>query len=67
MEYCVLENVEDYKAKMAIDILEKNDILTYCINMDSFLCISNVKVCVKEEDVRKAIQIINQLPFIKQQ
>jgi hypothetical protein len=64
MEYCILENVDDYKAKMVIDILEKNNILTYCINMDSDLCISNVKVCVKEADVKKAIELINQLPFI---
>jgi hypothetical protein len=65
MEYCVYESGDDYKARIVLDILEKNGISTYCINMSSDLCVSSVKICVKEEDIENATELINQLPFLK--
>jgi hypothetical protein len=38
---------------MVVDVLEKNNISTYCINMGSDLCINSVKICVKEENIKK--------------
>jgi hypothetical protein len=77
MEYCIYETDDDYKAKMAVKILEKNKIRTFCKNMGTQnlfgdsklftggdLIIGEIKIYVDEKDFGKAKQIINKIPFL---
>ena len=78
MEYCIYGTDEDYKARMAIDILKENKIIAYSKNMGiqnlfgdsklftgSDLIIGEIKIFVKEDDVEKAKQILSNIPFLK--
>jgi hypothetical protein len=79
MEYCIYKTDDDYKAKMVVNILKKNKIMTFCKNMyiqnlfgysklitGSDLIVGEIKIYAKEKDVGKAKQIINHVTFIKQ-
>jgi hypothetical protein len=78
MEYCIYKTDDDYKAKMVINILKKKKIMTFCKNMyiqnlfgysklitGTDLIVGEIMIYVKEKDVGKAKQIINQVTFIK--
>jgi hypothetical protein len=78
MEYCIYETDNEYKARMAVNILKKNKIIAYCKNLGiqnlygdsklftgNDLIIGEIKVCVDGKNAGKAKQIINNIPFLK--
>ncbi|GHT80014.1 hypothetical protein FACS1894130_10410 [Spirochaetia bacterium] len=80
MEHCIYETDDEYKAKMVVNILKKNKILTFSKNMGiqnlfgdsklfvgSDLIVGEIKIYVKEGDIGKAKQIINRIPFLKKE
>ena len=80
MEYCIYETDDDYKARMVVNILKKNKIMTFCKNMGiqnlfgeskfftgNDLIVGEIKIYVKEKDVGKAKRIINKVAFLKKE
>jgi len=78
MNYCIYETDDDYKAKMLIDFLEEEGIFTYTVNMGlqnlygdsklwtgTDLIVGGIKIYVKENDLEKAKQIIEETSFFK--
>jgi len=78
MDYCIYETDDEYKAKMLIDILKDENILTYTVNMGlqnlygdsklwtgTDLIVGGIKIYIKQNDIEKAKQIIDEIPFLK--
>ena len=78
MEICIYETDEDYKARMVVNILKKNRIMSFCKNLGiqnlygysklftgSDLIVGGIKVYVKQSDAGKAKQIINRINYLK--
>jgi len=78
MDCCIYETDSDYKARVVIDVLKEENILTYSVNMGlqnlygdsklwtgSDLIVGEIKIYVKEEDYEKAKQIIEETTFLK--